>query len=165
MPGCLAWEGDTRRSGLLVAESEPEYDDIPGLLDIQSPFLPGVLVLSYMPITSWTEVLAGAPPLGPGAPGKSRVTVRPPPGVSSSRAVPPCEMASRYTMARPSPVPFGLEVVKRRKARSRSSALIPGPLSATVICTPAAVDDVVSRTMLPGFSASRALAIRLSRIC
>src|SRR5580700_10971125 len=150
MPGCLAWEGDTRRSGLLVAESEPEYDDIPGQPDIQPPFLPGVLVLSYRLITSWTEVLEGALPLGPGAPGKSRVTVRPPPGVSSSRAVPPLEIASRCTMARPSPVPFGLEVVKRRKARSRSSALMPGPLSRTVIRTPPAVADVVSRTILPG---------------
>ena len=34
-------------------------------------------------------------------------------------------------MGRPSPVPFGFEVVKRRKARSRSSALMPGPSSAT----------------------------------
>ena len=60
MPGCLAREEDTRRSGLLVAESEPEDDDIPGRPDIQAPFLPGVLVLSYMLITSWAEVPEGA---------------------------------------------------------------------------------------------------------
>jgi hypothetical protein len=34
MPGGLRWEGDTRLSGLLVAESEPEHDGIPGLSDI-----------------------------------------------------------------------------------------------------------------------------------
>jgi hypothetical protein len=34
MPGRLRWEGDTRLSGLLVAESEPEHDGIPGLSDI-----------------------------------------------------------------------------------------------------------------------------------
>ena len=48
----------------------------------------------------------------------------------SGRAVPPLEVTSRCTMARPSPVPFGFEVVNRRKARSRSSALMPGPSSA-----------------------------------
>src|SRR5260370_15916660 len=134
MPGCLAWEGDTRRSGLLVAESEPEFDGIPGLPDIQPPFLTGVLVLSYRLITSWTEVaevpevlVAGTLPLDAGTPGKSSVTVSPPPGVSSRRAVPPLEGASRCTMARPSPVPFGLEVVKRRKARSPASAVLPRP--------------------------------------
>src|SRR3984885_15363858 len=176
MPGCPAWEGDTRRSGLLVAESEPGYGDIPGLPDIRSPSPPGVLVLSYTLRTSYTEVtevteaaeVAEAPdalPLGAGTPGKWSVTVRPPPGVSSSRAVPPLEVASRCTMARPSPVPFGLEVVNLRKARSRSSALMPGPLSLTVTCTPAALTAVLTRTRLPASSASRALAIRLSRIC
>jgi hypothetical protein len=34
MPGRPRWEGDTRLSGLLVAESEPEHDGIPGLPDI-----------------------------------------------------------------------------------------------------------------------------------
>jgi hypothetical protein len=34
MPGRLRWEGDTRLSGLLVAESEPEHNGIPGLSDI-----------------------------------------------------------------------------------------------------------------------------------
>src|SRR6516162_11667023 len=42
-----AWEEDMRRSGLLVAESEPGKDDIPGLSDIRRRFRPGVLVLSY----------------------------------------------------------------------------------------------------------------------
>src|SRR5579863_8930925 len=53
MPGCLAWEEDTRRSGRLVAESEPEYDAIPGLTDMQPRFPPAVLVLSYMQVASW----------------------------------------------------------------------------------------------------------------
>src|SRR5580693_5362005 len=119
MPGCLAWEGDTRRSGPLVAESEPEYGDIPGQPDIPPRFRPGVFVLSYRAflqgfptglsyrlMTSWIEVLevpgAATLPLVTGTPGKSSVTVSPPPGVSSSPAVPPLEMASRCTMARPS---------------------------------------------------------------
>src|SRR6516162_8089956 len=38
MPGALRWEGDTRLSDLLVAESEPDHDRIPGLPDIH----PGV---------------------------------------------------------------------------------------------------------------------------
>jgi hypothetical protein len=32
MPGNAAWEGDTRGSDLLVAESEPDHDDTPGSL-------------------------------------------------------------------------------------------------------------------------------------
>src|SRR6516225_797920 len=84
-----AWEEDTRRSGLLVAESEPDHDDIPGLPDIQPPFRPGILVLSYRLTTSCRTaallagaLLAAALLLGTGTPGKSSVTVRPPPGVS-----------------------------------------------------------------------------------
>ena len=53
-------------------------------------------------------------------------------------------------MARPSPVPFGFEVVNRRKARSRSSALMPGPSSVTVICAPAAVAVVGHRDVTAG---------------
>ena len=68
-------------------------------------------------------------------------------------------------MARPSPVPFGFEVVKRRKARSRSSALMPGPSSATVIRAPAVVADAVTMTRPPALSASSALAMMLSRTC
>src|ERR1700677_4480885 len=98
-------------------------------------------------------------------PGKSRVTVRPPPGVSARLAVPPFEVTRRCTMARPRPVPLGLEVLKRRNARSRSSALMPGPSSATMICAPDAVPAVVTTTWFPALSASSALAIRLSRIC
>src|SRR4029077_6476069 len=33
MPGRRRWEEDTRPSGLLVAESEPEHDGSPGLAD------------------------------------------------------------------------------------------------------------------------------------
>ena len=167
-----AWEGDTRRSGLLVAESEPDHDEVPGLPDRQ-PRVPARRVGAFLHArrgrrrrgrgvgTRTSTAAAGVF----GTQGKSSVTVSPPPGVSSSRAVPPLEMASRCTMARPSPVPFGLEVVKRRKARSRSSALMPGPSSRTVIRAPVAVASAVSRTTWPGLSASRALAIRLSRIC
>src|SRR5690349_15716965 len=36
--GRLRWEGDTRLSGLLVAESEPEHDGIPGLADRDKGF-------------------------------------------------------------------------------------------------------------------------------
>jgi hypothetical protein len=82
------------------------------------------------------------------------MAVSPPPGVSVSLAVPPFEVTRRCTMARPSPVPFGLEVVKRRKARSLSSALMPGPSSATEICAPAVVAVVVTVTCPPALSAS-----------
>jgi hypothetical protein len=47
MPGYLPREGDTRLSGLLVAESEPGHRGIPGLADIWPSLAPGVLVLSY----------------------------------------------------------------------------------------------------------------------
>src|SRR5690348_17461707 len=110
-------------------------------------------------------VLFGPVLLGAGTPGNSRVAVSPPPGVSDSRAVPPFEVTRRCTIARPSPVPFGLEVVKRRKARSRSSALMPGPSSATVIRAPAVVAIVVTVTWPPALSASSALATRLSSTC
>src|SRR5262249_11134990 len=33
MPVVSRWEGDTRLSGLLVAESEPDHDGSPGLVD------------------------------------------------------------------------------------------------------------------------------------
>src|SRR5690349_11768858 len=45
--GRLRWEGDTRLSGLLVAESEPEHDGSPGLADIDPGLSPRVLVPSY----------------------------------------------------------------------------------------------------------------------
>jgi hypothetical protein len=45
--GALRWEGDTRLSDLLVAESEPDHDGTPGLPDIYPGFPPGVLVASY----------------------------------------------------------------------------------------------------------------------
>ena len=93
------------------------------------------------------------------------MTVSPPPGVSPSLAVPPFEVTRRCTMARPSPVPFGFEGLNRRKARSRSSAFMPGPLSVTVIWAPAVVTVVATVTWPPALSASSALAIRLSRTC
>src|SRR5580700_6078010 len=43
MPGYLPREGDTRLSGLLVAESEPGHRGIPGLPDIWPSLPPGVL--------------------------------------------------------------------------------------------------------------------------
>ena len=64
-------------------------------------------------------------------------------------AVPPFEVTRRCTMARPSPVPFGLEVVKRRKARSLSSGLMPGPSSATEIRAPAVIADVSHQLRTP----------------
>src|ERR1700727_1119390 len=67
-----------------------------------------------------------APPLAAGTPGKSKVTVSPPPGVWLRLAVPPLEVTSRCTMARPSPVPLGLEVLNRRNARSPAAS--PSPL-------------------------------------
>src|SRR5450755_245946 len=47
MPGGAAWEGDTRRPGLLVAESEPDHDGTPGGLDRHPGFPSGPLVASY----------------------------------------------------------------------------------------------------------------------
>jgi hypothetical protein len=55
MPGRPAREEDTRRSGLLVAESEPDHDGVAGLPDIPPGFLPGVLVLSYRLKAAWLE--------------------------------------------------------------------------------------------------------------
>src|SRR5712675_2160322 len=46
MPGRIPWEGDTRLAGLLVAESEPDHDGIPGLADIRPGFRSGALVPS-----------------------------------------------------------------------------------------------------------------------
>src|SRR5580693_6596258 len=100
-----------RGSGLLVAESESDHDEVPGPPDSCSPLRPGALVLSYI-LAAVAAVAVVAPAPGPalplptafGTPGKSSVTVRPPPGVSCRRAVPPLETASRCTMARPSPV-------------------------------------------------------------
>src|SRR5690242_20907304 len=43
MPGGLSWEGDTRLSGLLVAESEPDHDGIPGLPHIYPGPAAGVI--------------------------------------------------------------------------------------------------------------------------
>src|SRR5271157_2187361 len=173
MPGGLYGERDTRLSGLLVAESEPDHDGITSLPDRHPGFSPGVLVPFYKEARAYRlsaacgEVLSDAEPLplGAGTPGKSRMTVSPPPGVSVSRAVPPFEVTRRCTMARPSPVPFGFEVVNRKKARSRSSALMPGPSSATVTCAPAVVTAAVTVIWPPALSASSALAIRLSRTC
>ena len=152
MPGGLRWEGDTRLSGLLVAESEPDHDGIPGLPDRQPRVprparwcLPTRPRLQAGAGPAWTAGTAVAAAVGlPGRRGSRAMTVSPPPGVSASRAVPPLEVTRRCTMARPSPVPFGFEVVKRRKARSRSSALMPGPSSATVIRAPAAVAVAVT---------------------
>src|SRR5436190_7945184 len=136
----LRWEGDTRPSGLLVAESEPDHDGGPGLADrdpgsarrVFGAFVQGRydhyrLARSCADGGYSAPVLFGPVLFGAGTPGNSRVAVSPPPAVSDSLAVPPFEMTRRCTMARPSPVPFGLDVVKRRKARSRSSALMPGP--------------------------------------
>src|SRR2546426_4225675 len=168
MPGRLRWEEDTRLSGLLVAESEPEHDGHPGLADRDPGFARrvfGVFVQGrdhYRLARSCADegysvaVLFGAVPFGAGTPGNSRVAVSPPPGVSVSLAVPPFEVTRRWTMARPRPVPFGFEVVKRKKARSRSSALMPGPSSATVIRAPAVVAVVVTVTCRPALSASSA---------
>src|ERR1700749_1548724 len=146
------WEGDTRLSDLLVAESEPEHDRTPGLPDIQLCFprrVFGAFLQGHHYRLARSGVDGGfsaAVLLGAGTPGKSRTAVSPPPGDSASWAVPPLEVTRRCTMARPSPVPFGFEVVKRRKARSRSSALMPGPSSATVTHAPAAVDVAVTMT-------------------
>jgi hypothetical protein len=41
-PVLSRWEGDTRLSDLLVAESEPDHDGIPGLPDIHQGFQPGI---------------------------------------------------------------------------------------------------------------------------
>src|SRR5947208_2587339 len=43
----LRWEGDTRLSGLLVAESEPEHDGSTGLADIDPGLSRWVLMPSY----------------------------------------------------------------------------------------------------------------------
>jgi hypothetical protein len=51
------------------------------------------------------------------------VTVRPPPGVWARLAVPPFDVTSRCTMARPSPVPLGFEVLKR----SDAAGFVTGP--------------------------------------
>src|SRR5712671_7957690 len=188
MPGRLPLGRDTRLSGLLVAESEPEHGGHPGLADrdpgsarrvfgafVQGLGAPGeslpgasrtyLLARSCADEGDSAPVLFGAVLFGAGTPGNSRVAVSPPPGVSVSLAVPPFEVTRRCTMARPRPVPFGFEVVKRKKARSRSSALMPGPSSATVIRAAAVVAVVVTVTCPPALSASSALAMRLSSTC
>ena len=61
----------------------------------------------------------------------SRTTAsRPPPGASRSSTVPPSAATSRWTIARPSPVPApgGPARQKRSNARARCSAVMPGPL-------------------------------------
>src|SRR5580692_5004554 len=161
MMAVLAWQTETPalRGGSLV----PSYNALrqgPGYRLARSCADEG-----YSAPVLFGPVLFGAVLFGAGTPGNSRVAVSPPPGVSDSLAVPPFEVTRRCTMARPSPVPFGLEVVKRRKARSRSSALMPGPSSATVIRAPAVVAVVVTVMWPPELSASSALATRLSSTC
>src|SRR6202167_3422625 len=74
MPGGVAWEGDTRLSDLLVAESERDHDDIPGPPDIPPRFPPVVLVLSYrLRAACWVsdelaDALLPAPAAPPPAP-------------------------------------------------------------------------------------------------
>ena len=69
--------------------------------------------------------------------GKVRRTVRPPPGVSLIRAVPPCAAMTEATMARPRPDPPDARdreesvLKKRSKSRSESSGSTPGPWSRT----------------------------------
>src|SRR6267378_4049050 len=56
----LRWEGDTRLSGLLVAESEPEHDGRPGLADIDPGLSRRVLVPSYkVPALQAGQILRG----------------------------------------------------------------------------------------------------------
>src|SRR5690348_8055295 len=58
--GRLRWEGDTRLSGLLVAESEPEHDGSPGLADIDPGLSRRVLVPSYkVPALQAGQILRG----------------------------------------------------------------------------------------------------------
>src|SRR5690349_21048100 len=63
--GRLRWEGDTRLSGLLVAESEPEHDGSPGLADIDPGLSRRVLVPSYkVPPLQAGQILRGRSVLG-----------------------------------------------------------------------------------------------------
>jgi hypothetical protein len=70
----LAREEDRRRSGLLVAESEPDHDRFAGLADIPSRFLPGVLVLSYRLNATWPEAATARP-----RPGRLKILTEPEP--------------------------------------------------------------------------------------
>src|SRR6516165_8303876 len=93
------WEGARRLSDLLVAESEPDHDAIPGLADRDRGFprrVFGAFVQGrrhYRLARSWADGGYSAAGLfGAGTPGRSSTAVRPPPGVSTSRAVPPFEV-------------------------------------------------------------------------
>jgi hypothetical protein len=91
--------------------------------------------------------------------------VRPPPGEPDSDKVPALASTRRSTMAGPSPVPPVWPGANRRNARRCCSALITGPSSATVITAWPLAAVAAMRMLPPGRSASRALAMRLSRAC
>ncbi len=75
------------------------------------------------------SVLFGAP-TGSMA-GKSKVTLVPCPGVESTLICPPCSFTTAATTASPSPVPRprGLVVENGSKIRSRTSSVMPMPVS------------------------------------
>src|ERR1700691_5590751 len=81
MPGAVAREEDTRLSDLLVAESEPDHDDIPGPSHIPPGFPPAVLVLSYRLRAAcvFGDELPGAPLPAPPAPPAAPATPPAPP--------------------------------------------------------------------------------------
>ena len=122
-------------------------------------------LLAFVPGTQ------GATRSGSSQAGSSTTASIPPPGPSSSRAVPPSAWTSLATMARPRPLPpRPLPVVearhRRSKARVRCSADSPGPLSMTWRATRRPASSLPARrTTVPAGAASNALASRLSSTC
>src|SRR6266849_220020 len=57
MPGDPRWEGDTRLSGALVAESEPGEDGSPGLSDRDPGSVPGILGAFLHTQSGWRRVV------------------------------------------------------------------------------------------------------------
>src|SRR5262249_55421489 len=97
-------------------------------------------------------------------------TRAPPSGRLSASIRPPCSSMIFFTIASPSPVPFGLLVTYGSNTRARSSRWKPGPLSHTVsaaYATSALASSLVlisSCGLATPSSASSALVTRLLRI-
>src|SRR5690242_5060836 len=113
MPGRVPWEEDRRPSGLLVAESEPDYDGGPGLADRDPGSVHRVLVPSFKASATRRGRPPGTSRAATGSRGPARTKGTPRPCYSASCCSALC-----------------CSVLARRGIRGRRSARRPGSRSA-----------------------------------
>ena len=117
-----------------------------------------------------SAAVASRPALAPGwVSGRSTTNVAPAPGVLSTATDPPSSSARRRTRGRPSPVPRISECgvptcTHSSKTRARSSALRPGPVSATAKRTVVGPDGAAVTRTKPASVTFSALTTRLRTI-